>query len=259
MKNRFGIPMTQEQYAENWKKSSSGFQDSGDYAWMANVLDVQGTVLEIGSGTGISTTALLQADCKVVSLEVNPHMLHACERHLKAAGYRVKIGDIAQLPDYCLQTDADVVLIQANVLGLRLLDCDAGYAAVCCWLIGAAPSDIAKDAGKLAEDFDGSEMPAYRQSIHRKCFEVGKRLLLANGVVHLVDRTLVVEGYEREATQVAADIYRPLTGGEFSVSTDHLRILPLAEDFNKSDIQYVQPADGEGQPRLLSVRATRGL
>ena len=59
------------EYANDWTKSAKHFYDRGDYKWAADFLPLDGTVLEIGCGTGYSPLAIIEHGNKVIGIDKN--------------------------------------------------------------------------------------------------------------------------------------------------------------------------------------------
>jgi SAM-dependent methyltransferase len=248
--------MTRSEYADEWLASAEGFRSQGDYAWMAQQLAVQGWVLEVGCGVGISTEALLIAGCRVVVVDNNPDLIAKAKSRLSAANYRFKDGQASQIATYPTADDADVVFVEASILDPQLF-VPGDYSAICCWLIGAAPGDIAPVVGVPTEDFEGPEMPRYRLTLQERCFDLGRQLLKSGGVVHLVDRSLAYWSHKDQARAAAAENVAAFAGYGYDIGPENAFLRRMKAAFNKSNIQYVQESHAVGQPVLVSIRAPR--
>ena len=59
-------------YARNWDRGNAAkFEEDGHYEWMASFVDGYETVLEIGTGTGQGTRALLEEGHTVISIQLS--------------------------------------------------------------------------------------------------------------------------------------------------------------------------------------------
>ena len=60
-----------KKYAEMWKKDSIEMNEHELYKWMSSQIKDYENILEIGSGSGISTLNLLQSGHNVICIESN--------------------------------------------------------------------------------------------------------------------------------------------------------------------------------------------
>src|SRR5262245_32194175 len=79
-------------YASSWDISSGKFEADGQCAWMASQLTGYNRILEIGTGLGRSTLALLSSGHQVVSTDENLYCLESAKKFLEAAGFPVTIA-----------------------------------------------------------------------------------------------------------------------------------------------------------------------
>ncbi|WP_430885097.1 hypothetical protein [Fusibacter sp. JL216-2] len=76
-------------YAQQWDASADNLDNNNNYSWMCDCVKDYPKILEVGSGTGQSTLALLNAGHKVVSIEVNEYCVKATENRISKAGYKI--------------------------------------------------------------------------------------------------------------------------------------------------------------------------
>ncbi len=112
----------EEQYSQDWEKSSKYFYDKGYYAQMCRPIDKYNTVFEIGCGTGYSTLALAECGHQVIAIEKN----HSCIQKAK---------DLIQSKGFCDQVkfiEGDVVTDEIINYVFRYYQFDI----VVCWNVG---------------------------------------------------------------------------------------------------------------------------
>ncbi len=66
-----GIAMSEAQYADEWKENSRYFTDNSLYDWMLEQLGPTNIVLEIGSGSGASTSKIAATGSKILGAVVD--------------------------------------------------------------------------------------------------------------------------------------------------------------------------------------------
>lgn len=72
-----------EQYARDWSRGhAERLSADGHYSWMAAFLAGRNLLLEIGTGDGSGTLALVGNGAVVVSIEKNPYCLEMAKKNL---------------------------------------------------------------------------------------------------------------------------------------------------------------------------------
>lgn len=189
-------------YAVEWGSGNAQkFGAQGHYEWMARFLRGHRHVLEIGTGNGSGTLALLSAGHTIVSIDENPECLKlAQERLVKSGriirhenreivesdqqGYQIKYRKpISAFPT------SGALLLEGDMLNdpmlLEWLSAFRQFDAIACWLIGTYYERTFNTAiSGLAIANPGD----YRLRVHRALAELADRILPRGGVLHLVDR-----------------------------------------------------------------------
>ncbi|MGS0545527.1 methyltransferase domain-containing protein [Pseudomonas parakoreensis] len=152
--NSLGTPMTQEQYAQEWKVDAEHISNDGHHAWMAEQLGPQDLVVEIGCGAGASTLALARKS-RVICVESNSNLVELCKNNLLANEVSVQVVSLSELA----QVTSQVAIVNGDVFDVAVEEYlkIVRPAAIVCWLIGAAPETIAKNIGKNLGDFTGEK------------------------------------------------------------------------------------------------------
>ena len=84
------LDIDRQAYAQQWSTGNAAqLEHGGHYAWMAGFLDDYHKVLEIGTGDGRGTLALLKQGHIVVGVDENPRCLKLAADRLKEGGYSV--------------------------------------------------------------------------------------------------------------------------------------------------------------------------
>lgn len=258
-RSSLGIPMTADQYAEQWEINSKSFSDEGYYRWMSQQLGNVETVLEIGCGSGNGTLALFQEGRRIVAIEPNEKLANLAYENLKANEVPVEFSDLKALVDQVRSSTSGVFIVRQDVFDseLELLQEKLNFDAVVCWLIGAEPDRIAIHIGKDKHDFTGPEMANYREKIHKRCYELGERLLAAGGYVHIVDRFGISSWNDKDYARTEfAKFHSALAGGSYKIGKSDTFLTRARSHIKTSQIQYL--AQGEDQVGILVFSSVKG-
>lgn len=252
-----GTPMTKKQYADHWIIDSSHLLKIGCYDWMADQLGAPSIVIEIGCGTGRSTHALSKKS-KVICIEPNEHMVHICYEHLKENGVNVKVAENVS----ALNNDdfsSQVTIINHDVfdksIGMLLKKLEPQ--AIVCWLIGAAPENIANLLNKPLSEFNGEEMPEYRRNVHKRCYELGREIFQQLGTVQVVDRVGIPSWNEKnESRKFFSELHAEICEGHYKITPESTYLRKITQGFSKSQIQMRSEENNYGAiPALISIKA----
>jgi protein-L-isoaspartate O-methyltransferase len=256
---QFGTPMTEQQYAEHWGKSSTKHVHDGDYAWLLDQLPASTNVLEVGSGSGESTLALVRAGKKVLALELNAHCIEETVRKLSDKGVRVRMLPIDALAPMSLD-EVEVIIVQADILDIRI-DTHLRQVAVdtiVCWFIGVAPSRAAMLAKKQAEALTQVDLENYRHAVHKRCGDLGRSLLVDGTFIHIADRGGFGNGgTETLARSEALEQYENLLRRPYIVTVRQIAFRPMGLAPTDSKMTYVAPSFVTGVPLVISVLAKK--
>lgn len=258
----FGIPMTADQYAEEWKQNSKFFAENGYYEWMATQILPAKTVVEIGCGSGLSTIALAKLGRKVISIEANQNLANTAKFNLTNSGVTCTLVLIDCMDQIHWNDAVQVKILVADIFDEKIesLLPKNTIDAMACWLIGAQPALIAAHIDKKLEHFTGPEMPEYRDMIHRRVYNLGTQVLQTGGICHIVDRMALNSWNQKDQMRVAiAEKHEDLSEGKYSVTKDCTFLKRITSSFETSKIQYIMPpaANASAGIVLSSVAATR--
>lgn len=190
------------EYAERWHANATQFENDGHYDWMASFLAGRESVLEIGTGDGHGTIALLRAGHAVVSFDENPSCLNIAGEAVRAAGFDVERisretvagGDgllygVRYRPFAVSAVVGKAFLIEGDVLNdpeLWEWAEAARFDAVACWLMG---SHLARGYNEgLRRNHRYSSGGEYRLRVQNKAYELADKVLKPGGILHVVDR-----------------------------------------------------------------------
>ena len=211
-KNQYNeVDKSFQRYAIEWKMSSEFHQHEGDYDWMASQLPEVGFTFEIGTGSGLSTLALLRAGNRVLGLDQNIYMLQVAKKRLEDEGLSAELierldfkplgsggailnyrhvdlsfestsekiclleGDIEQVDfrgDWTKSKDSSI---------LKMLK-SFKFDAVTLWLPGTGLPFPAKPTKELPG------ILIVKIHLVRNAFEMAHKLLRAGGLLQIVDR-----------------------------------------------------------------------
>lgn len=194
-----------QRYAEEWSGNAKTFARDGHYSWMAALLDGHDPILDVGPGNGCGTVALIARGHTVVAVEENPDCLDRAHAELIAAGIDVAherrgvLGAASEgyAVEYGMPASTmpqrGALLLEGDVLNDSALESwlnDHGpFGAVACWLLGTY-FERTGNAGLKQLSIAGPD--SYRLQVHEKLFRLAGRVLRDDGVVHLVDRSVLV-------------------------------------------------------------------
>lgn len=119
-------------YANQWDASADNLDINNGYSWMCDCVKDYFRILEVGSGTGQSTLALLNAGHKVVSIEVNEYCVKATEDRITKAGYKISTN-LSNIDT------ADLILLHSDISDNALCDelKQLNLDLFLCWNIGS--------------------------------------------------------------------------------------------------------------------------
>jgi SAM-dependent methyltransferase len=193
-------------YAEEWSAGNARtFSHSGHYAWMAKFLAGRPRVLEVGIGDGRSTQALLDAGHVVIGIDENPACLDLARQHLKNKGQkmvhekreRVEMANssykIQYAPPKSTLPPSGALLLEGDILDdpslLEWLSKECRPDAIVCWLMGTY---FERALNKAVADLAISDPANYRCKVHEQVYRYAESILPEGGMVHIVDRSLLV-------------------------------------------------------------------
>jgi hypothetical protein len=207
------LDLERRAYVAAWSVSSESLDSGGHYDWMAGHLHGRTKILEIGTGVGGGTVALLRRGHLVVSIDENPQCLSIAENKIGAAGYHAvrvqregrsftphgyQLGyrkmDAALPSEGALLVEGDVLTQQGKTYrDLALVDPNlqawlsqhAPFDAIACWLIGTH-QDRRRDVAVAKHKIGSSQ--EYRLRVQNGVYALADRLLAAGGLLHIVDR-----------------------------------------------------------------------
>jgi len=238
----FGIPMNATQYADEWQKSSKAFSDSGHYSWMASLLGNASTVLEVGCGSGISTLALSSPGRRILSVDSHASSVSSARSLLIGHNIDAETISLSEAGKMIPWSGSPIKLLTHDILSDKLQDLlqENAFDAIVCWLIGSYPDHIGLTLGIPAGDFNGSEMPRYRELIQKRCYELGQKVLTSSGIVHVVDRGAIRSWSDKDQMRdELAKVQANIAGPGYQVSKVDCMLRKLPDGLTQSKIQYV--------------------
>ncbi len=233
--------MNKKTYSEFWGEESKQLADQGIYAALANETP-DGNVLEIGCGSGLSTSYLASTR-SVLSIENNEHLVGLANTYLASKGIATSI-------------------VHADLFSLSEKEIDEIRAfspkVIACWFIGSHPDDVDKNTpSSLAI----TERPKkYRENI--------EDLLLTERLcqptvdwIHLANRVGVIESVsEHDIIEATKDDYNTHLFSSNGFEITSVKVIDWQR--NGSNFMYVNAHNpnlmpGNLVPRVISVLAKR--
>lgn len=197
------IRKLRREYAEQWGMSNAAkFAADGHYQWMASFLEGQAYVLEIGTGTGEGTKALLETGHSVISVDENPACLKSAFKKLEAGSFEavyekreeININEAGYSAEYVYPEESLIVggalLLEGDIandpnLVEWLIKEAAPFDAVVCWLMG---THHARALNNFVQQYRMKDSTEYRYRMQNKIYELADQILKPGGILHLVDR-----------------------------------------------------------------------
>jgi hypothetical protein len=195
------------QYATEWGNGNARqFAIDGHYEWMTSFLNAHARILEIGTGNGSGTTALLSSGHIVVGIDENPECLKIAKQNIETAGFDVTYEQreviqseqtgykIAYATPKSSMPKSGTLLLEGDILNdpalLEWIKKNGPFDAIACWLIGA----YYERTFNVAITGLGIASPGeYRFEIHNHICRIADQVLVNGGVLHIVDRSELPE------------------------------------------------------------------
>lgn len=242
-------------YAQEWGRGNARhFHAHGYYAWMAGFLDGYSPILEIGTGNGNGTQALLAAGHVVVGIDENPECLKLAQANLAASGFPVTYEKREQIQPadqgYVIHyrapqspfPDKGALLLEGDILNDPALfdwvEKNKSLNAVACWLIGTY---YERTYNTAVTGLAITNPETYRMTLHKTLCLRAERLLPAGGILHFVDRGDMPLS---EAAQQHLHSYYVSQGSGTSLSLISLSCIPYREPAAGPAIQMIVPTAG---------------
>ena len=189
-------------YARNWERGNAAkFEEDGHYEWMAKFVDGYETVLEIGTGTGQGTRALLERGHTVISIDENPLCVERATKYLETTGGRVIAEsrenittneqgyNISYIRPKAIPVEQGALLLEGDIIDdpslIEWLSVGRSIDAIVCWLIG---SHNARELNSLFLTKRVRNPGEYRLCVQNRVYEIADKLLRLGGILHIVDR-----------------------------------------------------------------------
>lgn len=250
-----GVAMNSAQYAEEWLRDSTNYFDDGMYSWMAEQAGMHERVIEVGCGSGRSTQRLLKGCETVVCIEANMDMATMALEYLVSHGI-----DAVIVSNSKIDISARVTIFVTDIFGQTALDIikQVKPSAILCWLIGAEPQRIAQRLEIDVSEFEGPEMPVYREQVHARCYELGTKCPDGACLIHIVDRLFLKAWKQRDEIRgYLLDLHTELSELQYQVSLDSIRLIRYQAS-KKAGVPIMSAVSGQDMIGVLgSVRAMR--
>jgi hypothetical protein len=184
-------------YSRTWEAASLAYKKRGFYTWCISQIPKGEHILEIGTGIGIVTLALMEAGFTVSSLEENRLNFEKAQQRLAAS--RDDVNFIRAIKD-ARQFFGENNLIRSNFITdwsevVNVIE----YDTVICWFVGVHPM-AHTDAELVKLGYTNKNFANYRDLIYNRIFQVISLRLVVGGVISLIERTspFTEEGIEQE-------------------------------------------------------------
>ena len=257
-------------YAREWSHGNARpFAAAGHYQWMAGFLSGCRNMLEIGTGDGSSTAALLESVPAVVSLDENPACLRLAQRRLHAEGHRVRCDfrgavqptltghRVRYRPPRVARLERGALLLEGDILDdptlTAWLAAGGAFDAVTCWLIGTYAERTRDESLRRLPIRDPDD---YRAAVQRAVIRLAARVVRPGGLVHLVDRAEL----PRDATERGRALaYYDGLAGDTGVRACDLDVRPYPEPgpaFGMA-VRLAAPSATTQSKGFLSIRLRR--
>jgi hypothetical protein len=156
--------LTPTDYANEWGTQSQYFHTKSYYSWMASLLERNSNIVEIGSGCGLGTLAIINAGHKVICIESNLDCVNATIKTLTSNSIKAK--SVSSIEDAVKSfSNHETPVIMIDVLKFKdsewhILVNQAKLNTIACWLFGTYPDDWVNrgfnDPSKLREKIEST-------------------------------------------------------------------------------------------------------
>jgi hypothetical protein len=184
-------------YSRTWEAASLAYEKRGFYKWCISQIPKGEYILEIGTGIGIVTLALMEAGVTVSSLEENILNFEKARHRLATSRFDVRfLNAIKEARQFFGENN----LIKSNfITDWREVVNVIKYDTVICWFVGVHP--MAHTNSELLKlGYTEKNFANYRDLIYNRIFQIISLRLEVGGVISLIERTspLTEEGIEHE-------------------------------------------------------------
>jgi hypothetical protein len=184
-------------YSRTWEAASLAYEKRGFYKWCISQIPKGEYILEIGTGIGIVTLALMEAGVTVSSLEENILNFEKARHRLATSRFDVRfLNAIKEARQFFGENN----LIKSNfITDWREVVNVIKYDTVICWFVGVHP--MAHTNSELLKlGYTEKNFANYRDLIYNRIFQIISLRLEVGGVISLIERAspLTEEGIEHE-------------------------------------------------------------
>lgn len=176
---------SEQYYSRTWEAASLAYKELGFYNWCIERIPNGTHILEIGTGIGIATLALLEEGFVVSSLEENNHNFEKARKRLSESGKEVNfLLSIKEARENYGKNN----LIKSNfIIEWNDVVNVIKYDTVICWFVGVHHmAHENHDMIKLG--YSERDFGHYRDLIYNRIFQVISLKLPVGGVISLVER-----------------------------------------------------------------------
>lgn len=193
-----------KKYANRWEITSKEYEDNNIYEWLlSNLRQEFHSILEIGCGTGISITKLIEKADRIISIDDNIECLKKTYELLKSMNIDVELikrGSLLiksdkQFSESYSNTDlkkyneSKVILLQGDLLNdtnlIHILEDNFAFDLVTCWFIGT--NTIKQFNSKINEIHITSDQ-LYREAVQKAAYKIYKITKAKDGIMQIADR-----------------------------------------------------------------------
>lgn len=197
------LEFVRKKYLRDWGRSAAVLSAQGIYEWMAQPLEALDTVVEIGTGDGISTAVLAKRGHRVIAIEENPECIKKTVsrleeqqigvRAIKRGRYRHVSGGLLKHEYLAFSaerpTKGQVLIVQGDAANdaafWTWLTAGGPVDGIACWLIGTHGGQRSNVRYALT----GVETPMhYRFTVQAAVYKAADLALRAGGLIQVVDR-----------------------------------------------------------------------
>jgi hypothetical protein len=226
-------------YSRTWEAASLAYEERGFYKWCISQIPKGKHILEIGTGIGIVTLALMEAGVTVSSLEEN--LLNFEKARHRLGTSRGDVNFINGIKD-ARQFFGENNLIKSNfITDWSQVVNVIKYDTVICWFVGVHP--MAHTNAELVKlGYTGKNFANYRDLIYNRIFQVISLRLEVGGVISLIERTSpfaeeVIE-HERKDFEEFYDLEK------YGLRIEKIAQLPIGDITSLPGIEMVAVKDG---------------
>ncbi|HLF35513.1 MAG TPA: hypothetical protein VI583_14810 [Cyclobacteriaceae bacterium] len=215
---------SEQYYSRTWEISSLAYQELGFYEWCIGKINRGTHILEIGTGIGLATLALIKAGFIVSSLEENVYNFEKAKKNLLVLKRDINyLNSINEARQYFGKNN---IILSNFITDWNEVVNVIKYDTVICWFVGVHP--MAHMNPHLIElGYNKRNFGHYRSLIYNRIFQVISIRLEVGGIINLIERINILTSEQIEEERQSFDIDYDLE--RYGLTVEKIEQLPIGD------------------------------